>query len=115
MENFEIIYIQKLTKAKNIIQGNNIEKPNQSSSFVTKDAKIYVPLVGLIDFNKEKERLNKELTNLNKEIEILNNKLKNENFIKNAPEEEINKVKEKYNIAMEKINKLNVNLKELTL
>jgi valyl-tRNA synthetase len=48
---------------------------------------IVVPLEGIVDIEEEVKRLQKALEKVNKDITLLSNKLKNENFIKNAPEE----------------------------
>jgi valyl-tRNA synthetase len=47
-------------------------------------AEIEIPLAGLIDFEKERERLEKELTRLKGEKDSLEKRLSNEDFIKRA-------------------------------
>ena len=46
---------------------------------------IFIPLAGLIDVAKEKERLNKELVNLKGFVERTNAQLANEGFTSKAP------------------------------
>ena len=53
---------------------------------VTADAKIYIPMGDLIDFEAEKARLAKELAAVEKDLEFVNNKLSNANFVAKAPE-----------------------------
>jgi valyl-tRNA synthetase len=53
---------------------------------ITADAVIYIPQEDLIDKEKEIQKLEKELANVEKEIERVQNQLKNEGFIKKAPE-----------------------------
>ena len=48
---------------------------------------VVVPLEGLVDFDEEIKRIEKTATKLNKEKDSLEKKLKNENFVKNAPQE----------------------------
>lgn len=48
---------------------------------------VVVPLEGIVDIDEEIKRLQKAIEKVNKDITVLSNKLKNENFIKNAPEE----------------------------
>jgi len=60
-----------------------------------KNVRIYIPLEGLIDFEKEKNRLKKEKEHLKILSNLLSNKLDNENFIKNAPKQIIKQEQEK--------------------
>lgn len=55
-------------------------------SVVTEDAKIYIPMNELVDFEAEKARLNKELAGVKKDLEFVENKLNNEGFMAKAPE-----------------------------
>lgn len=71
------------------------DKPKQAVSSLTAWAEIYVPLEGVIDIDKELARLNKELAQVESELAKAENKLKNENFLSRAPEEVIEKEKNK--------------------
>ena len=55
-----------------------------------KQLEIFIPLSGVIDIDKETERLNKQISNLNGRLNSVNSKLDNKNFVKNAPEEVVN-------------------------
>ncbi|NOY78745.1 MAG: valine--tRNA ligase [Calditrichaeota bacterium] len=82
------------------------EKPRQAASAVVQGAEIYVPLGGLIDLDKERERLTKEITRLQNLIQQVNKKLSNENFLKRAPEEIVQKERAKkqaYESDLEKL------------
>lgn len=52
-------------------------------------AKVVIPLEGLVDFAEEIKRIHKTIEKLQKDISILNGKLNNEKFIKNAEEDVI--------------------------
>ena len=54
-------------------------------SVVIADAVCYIPMAELVDFEKEKERLNKEKERLLKELERSEKMLSNENFVSKAP------------------------------
>ncbi|MDQ1331260.1 MAG: valyl-tRNA synthetase, partial [Thermodesulfobacteriota bacterium] len=69
-----------------------------------------ISLEGIIDFSKETDRLEKELGKLKDEITASNKKLSNEDFLRKAPEDVVEKVKEKYRILVEKQQKLMSNL-----
>ena len=56
---------------------------------------IAIPLNELIDFDKEKERLEKEIARLDNEVKRSMNMLNNQNFISKAPEEKIQLEKDK--------------------
>ena len=55
-------------------------------SVVTEDAKIFIPMNELVDFEAEKARLNKELAAVKKDLEFVENKLNNAGFMAKAPE-----------------------------
>jgi valyl-tRNA synthetase len=59
------------------------------------EVKIYIPLEGLIDTEKELERLNKEKNRLKNLLTVLEKKLQNKKFVQNAPEEIVEKEKSK--------------------
>ena len=48
---------------------------------------VVIPLEGLVDIDKEVQRLKKAIEKQEKDIKILDGKLSNERFVKNAPEE----------------------------
>ncbi|RXY89470.1 hypothetical protein DD607_29330, partial [Salmonella sp. 3DZ2-4SM] len=56
---------------------------------------VVLPLEGLIDMDKEIERLEQELQKWQKELDRVNKKLSNEKFVANAPEKIINEEKDK--------------------
>ncbi|HOD40710.1 MAG TPA: valine--tRNA ligase, partial [Candidatus Wallbacteria bacterium] len=67
---------------------------------------IYVPLAGLIDINKEKDRLSREIAKAEEELARVNNKLQNKNFIERAAADVVEKEKaklEKYAQIKEKL------------
>lgn len=59
------------------------------------DVSFYVNLEGLIDINKEKEKIKKEIENLSSLIDKIQNRLSNKEFIEKAPKEVVEKEKEK--------------------
>jgi len=103
-EHIEVIkFLARLTDVE---YGNDIKKPEGSASAVGSGYEIYLPLKGLIDIEREKERLSKELSRIDIEIERAKNKLENKSFIKKAPREIINKEKKRldeYKMAYQRI------------
>ncbi|MDD2619188.1 MAG: valine--tRNA ligase, partial [Syntrophomonadaceae bacterium] len=66
-------------------------KPQQTVSALTPLAEIYVPLEGVIDVEKETQRLHKEMKNAESDLEKALAKLNNEKFLSRAPQEVIDK------------------------
>ena len=62
---------------------------------ITDSATIYIPLADIVDFEAERERLNKELAATDGEIKRAEGKLSNENFTSRAPEAVVNAEREK--------------------
>jgi valyl-tRNA synthetase len=56
---------------------------------------VVVPLTGLVDLGKEKERLVRELAKVDKDLATLTKKLGNADFIARAPAEVVAKDKER--------------------
>ena len=75
--------------------------------------KIYIPLEGIVDIEKELERLGKEKERLQGILKSLDAKLENENFVKNAPEEIIEKEKTKLKQIKLKIENLEKEIKAI--
>lgn len=80
------------------------EKIKDSIYLVIDDVEIY--LIGAIDKDKEKERINKEIDKLNNAINISEKKLENKDFTDKAPKEVVDKVKETLKTAEDEIKKL---------
>ena len=75
--------------------------------------KVILPLEGLIDMDKEIERLEKELDKLQKELDRVDKKLSNENFVNKAPEKIINEEKEKQKHYKEKYDGVKARIEQL--
>ena len=76
------------------------------------DLEVFILIEGIIDPVKEKERIEKKIAETKNWIESLAKKLSNEDFVRNAPEEIVQKEKEKLEDA-EKIFKSQKELLEL--
>ncbi len=78
------LFMQKLASASEVTVGDsfNIEG---SVSIVTADAKIYIPMGDLVDFEAERKRLLKEKETAEKKLAQINGKLSNSGFLAKAP------------------------------
>jgi valyl-tRNA synthetase len=70
-------------------------------------------LEGVVDIEKEKLRLKKEYQEIEKFIKSLEQKLADEQFVSKAPKEEVDKIKDKYKLNQESLQKLKKFILEL--
>ncbi|MGO5065431.1 valine--tRNA ligase [Clostridium sporogenes] len=89
------VYFEKLASASEVSFLENKETSDKNVSVVTRGAEIFIPLLELVDIEKELERLNKEKEKLEKEIDRVEKKLSNEKFVSKAPESVVNEEREK--------------------
>ncbi|MEO2066216.1 MAG: valine--tRNA ligase [Desulfurobacteriaceae bacterium] len=87
--------------------------PSGSVSFFLPGVEVYVKVGQLIDVAKEIERIKKKLEKMAKEIEKLEKKLSNENFLKRAPKEVVEKNREELKELKELHTKLSSTLEQL--
>ncbi|MGM9558093.1 MAG: valine--tRNA ligase [Oscillospiraceae bacterium] len=80
---------------KVVVCGNDPAGHEDMVSVVTADAKLYMPMEQLIDFEKELARIAKEKENCQKQIAMFESKLSNESFVARAPEKIVNDQREK--------------------
>ena len=88
-------YIKVMAKVSDIYIGDDVVKPSKSATTVVDEIEIYMPLNGIIDLEKERERLLKKLAQVEKNLKNCIKKLDNQNFIKNAPEDVVQKERER--------------------
>ncbi|MFW5885329.1 MAG: class I tRNA ligase family protein, partial [Patescibacteria group bacterium] len=74
---------------------------------------IYIPLEGILDISKEKERLTEELERSRRFAQSIKKKLSNEKFTQNAPTEVVEKEKEKYQQQEIRIKEIEKQIKNL--
>ena len=87
------------------------EKFDVVTSFLIKKFEFFIPLEEGFDKDKEINKLKKELDYQRSFLKSVEVKLKNENFIKNAPENIVEKEKQKINDSKQKIDSI---IEELT-
>jgi valyl-tRNA synthetase len=87
-------------------QDDRTEPEEKSIALVVDDSVIYLPMAGMVDANAERERLEKEIRDVEDEIKRANDLLGNENFVSRAPEEVVNKHRERLADAEERKNLL---------
>ncbi|MDO6994207.1 valine--tRNA ligase [Brachyspira innocens] len=85
----DIISSLSLTESLNIVSSKDTQRNKGSFVKVFEGGEINVNLVGIIDLEAEKKRLEKEASKYKKDLEAVDRKLSNENFIKKAKQEAI--------------------------
>lgn len=81
-------------------------KPKFAASAVAGSCEVSVILKDLLDFDAEIRRIEKEIGKLESELTIIQKKLHNEDFLKKAPEEIVEKEKDKLQRLTDKLTKL---------
>jgi valyl-tRNA synthetase len=104
--------IQKLQNLSDLHIGADIEKPKASSSAIIDGNELYVPLAGLIDVDKEIERIKGEIARIEGWLKGVNGKLNNDNFVNNAPEAVVQNEKNKKRDGEANLEKLREQLKD---
>jgi valyl-tRNA synthetase len=81
-------HIKDLARVKDIrFISKDGERPKKCALSVRKGLEVYVPLEGIIDIDKELDRLKKQMSKVKKELEEKNRKLSNPNFRDKAKKE----------------------------
>ena len=106
-------YFESLTKIKSISYGDNISKPDLCSTAVINDVELFLPLAGLIDIEKEINRLKSNIKDIEARMNSVKRKLDNENFVKRAPENIVKHERKKYINYKNNYDKLVENLNSL--
>ncbi len=107
-------YLSSFTKFSQVSIAESQIKPSSAATAVVNESTIYMPLEGVIDLEKEKDRLQKQLKKVNVQVERTKKQLDNENFITRAP---IEVVKQKRQLLADfetEQEKLETNLKMLS-
>ncbi len=106
--------ILKLARAGEINLSEALDVPRASARAVLSGgAETAIPLEGLIDFDKELERLGNQLEKLNTENERLEKQLSNQNFVDKAPPEKVREIRDRVAEIQQQTKTLNQNLEAL--
>lgn len=109
-----ILFFSKLAYASEVTFADAIpENADSMVSVVTKGATAYMPMGELIDFEKERARLNKEKAKVQKDLDFVNKKLNNPGFVSKAPAAVVEQEREKVAKLEELMTKLDASLAAL--
>ncbi|AJG98523.1 valine--tRNA ligase [Clostridium beijerinckii] len=94
--NSGVAYIEKLASASEVeFISDKANVPANAVSLVVKGGELFMPLLDLVDKDKELDRLNKEAKKLEGEIDRIDKKLGNQGFVAKAPAAVVDAEKEK--------------------
>jgi len=89
------ISILRLAQAESIEVAKSHKSGKYDSMEPFSGGEVYLPLEGLLDIEKEKQRLSDDANKLSQKIDGIRKKLSNEQFVNNAPADVVEKEKQK--------------------
>jgi len=104
------LIIESLAKIDNIEMTEDAKKPSQSATAIVDNMEIFIPLDGIIDFDLEKDRLQKRINELKMHLVNVKKKLENKDFLNRAPKNIILHEKEKKENMILELDKITKNL-----
>ncbi|WP_438326980.1 valine--tRNA ligase [Staphylococcus pseudintermedius] len=106
-------YLERFCNPSTLEIETQIDIADKAMTTVVAAGEVILPIEGLIDMDKELERLEKDLQKWQKELDRVNKKLSNENFVNKAPEHVINEEKEKQVKYQEKYDGVKARIEQL--
>jgi valyl-tRNA synthetase len=105
--------ITSMTKVQELTIVEQGECPKGAASFIFEDIAIFVPMQGLIDIDRELEKLARDRDKIMVQLQRIEGKLGNEKFMANAPAEVVAKEQEKLDGFKATIAKIDENVDRL--
>ena len=106
-------YLERFCNTSSLTIALDAKAPEEAMTAVVSGAEIYLPLEGLIDFEKEISRLEKELEKWESEVALVEKKLSNKGFVDNAPEKIVAEERRKQTEYMENRDRVQERLAQL--
>ncbi len=96
-----------LARAEDVeIMDGDAPRPEGAAAVILEDMEIFIPLKGLVDVKEELAKLAREEEKLEKELKKSERKLQNKNFLERAPEEIVQKERDKLERFKAKLEKI---------
>jgi len=105
--------VTRMTDCSVTIEDGDLPRPSHSASSVVDGNELFMPLEGLISFEKEIARLEKEADNISSYVTRMEKKLSNKGFVDNAPDEVIEGERSKLADAKSNLGKVQASLEVL--
>ena len=111
--NMGVEFVKRLAAANEVEVDSKFDNLGNVVTIITNDAKVYIPLGDLVDFEAEKKRLEKELATAQDKLDFINKKLNNPGFVSKAPEKVVNQNREDASKLTEKIAQIKKSIEEI--
>lgn len=111
--NMGVEFVKRLAAANEVEVNSKFDNLGNVVTIITNDAKVYIPLGDLVDFEAEKKRLEKDLATAQDKLDFINNKLNNPGFVNKAPEKVVNQNREDASKLTEKIAQIKKSIEEI--
>jgi valyl-tRNA synthetase len=108
-----IAYILDLAYVRNLTIDHAVVRPPKSAAGISDNNQIFVLLEGLVDFDKERSRIEKEIERRLQFITSIERKLTNQGFLAKAPDDVVQLERRKLDEARQEYAKLSANLSSL--
>lgn len=105
--------VTTMTKVTNLDIMASGECPKGAASFIFEDIAIFVPMQGLIDTDRELDKLTREREKIMVQLQRIEGKLENEKFMANAPADIVAKEREKAAAFRATVAKIDENIARL--
>lgn len=102
--------IEKAAETGKLAVDTDLEKPEKSGAFVREGIEGYVPLADVIDVDAEIRRLEDQLDETESELEHVTAKLENEDFVRKAPDDVVQRERDRKENLQEERRALKENL-----
>ena len=103
-------FVQALAQVGEVTVGEAIAKRRGAAATVVDGIEVVVPLAGLIDVNRERQRIQTRVAELTDELARLNAKLKDRQFVQRAPQEVVAQTKQRRGQVAETLKKFTSHL-----
>jgi valyl-tRNA synthetase len=102
--------VQTLARVGEIAVSTTAERPKGTAAAVVDGIEILIPLAGLIDASKERQRLQQRIEELTKQLSGIETRLRDKQFTDKAPKEVVTQTKERRQQVQETLKKLSNHL-----
>ena len=106
-------FIRRLAYANEVSVEKSFGDLGNVVTIITDDAKVYIPLGDLVDFEAEKKRLEKDLAAAEDKLAFINKKLNNPGFVNKAPEKVVQQNRDDAAKLEEKIANIKKSIEEI--
>lgn len=102
----EFANLQHLGRIQNVTFDAGASALKDAAAGVVGEVKFFIPLAGVIDLAKEKARIQQQIIQQEKSVEGISTRLQNNEFVKKAPPEVIQKDQERLTVLRKEIQEL---------